>query len=64
MGPAFVWSMSNVTKMAHPETLNDFKNFTDAQGSPFHAFTFGRNTQLASIYQGVVHDVVDELVQK
>ena len=58
MGPAFVWSMSNVTKMAHPETLNDFKNFTDAEWNPYHAFTFWRNDSLAWVYQSVVHTVV------
>lgn len=61
LGPAFVWSMSNATRIAHPTLLQNFRNNILAHGLSFHALSFSGNNADGKIYQDTVTLVVEQL---
>lgn len=65
LGPAFVWSMSNATRVAHPEVIQKMANANlYGKGLTFHALTFARDPESARLYQRTVTLLVHELVKQ
>ncbi len=64
MSPAFVWSMSNATRIAHPELLDKFRKNILGDGLTFHALSFSGNNADAKVYQDTVTLVTEKLVEQ
>lgn len=64
LAPAFVWTMSNATRIAHPELLQKFKKGNVyGEGFNFHAAQFGESNAEAKVYQNAVTAIVKHLSQ-
>lgn len=62
LSPAFVWTMSNATRIAHPELLQKFKKGNVyGKGLNFHAAQFGEDNREAKMYQSAVAAIVKYL---